>query len=165
MAPFDQVEAGFWDPDSTYGTQPALTPDLVADTERALGVTLPESLLRLMRIRNGGVVADAWDAFPLADGADHVSFGEVCGAAPADAPESITLGDTPYLIGAWGLPSSLVLRSGDGHTWVALDYRACGAAGEPSVVYVEADTDVDVQLAPDFRAFVEGLVPSESFAD
>ena len=80
-------------------------------------------------------------------------------------PESTTLSDTPYLIGEWGLPSSLVLLSGDGHFWVALDYRACGPAGEPSVVYVEADTDVDVQLATDFRAFVEGLVPSDSFAD
>ncbi|GIJ56535.1 SMI1/KNR4 family protein [Virgisporangium aurantiacum] len=150
----------FWDPERQHGSQPPLTPEVVADTERTLGVTLPESLLRLLRIRNGGVVADAWDAVPLDGGVDYVPFGEVCGAGPADVPDSITLSDTPYLIGEWGLPSPLVLLSGDGHTWVALDYRACGPAGEPSVVYVDADFEREVPLAPDFRAFVERLVPS-----
>ena len=163
MAPFEQVEAGFWDPELTHGAQPPLTPELVAATERALGLTLPEHLLRLLRVRNGGVVADAWDAFPLND--DYVVVDQIFGAGPPGAPATTTLSDTPYLVGEWGLPASLVLLCGDGHTWVALDHRACGPAGEPSVTWFDADTGAEVPLAPDFRTFVEGLRPSASFPD
>ncbi|MGY3215794.1 hypothetical protein ACVWWV_000296 [Bacillus sp. TE9122W] len=31
--------------------------------------------------------------------------------------------DSAYLIKEWELPEGLVLISGDGHTWVAMDYR------------------------------------------
>lgn len=161
MAPFDEVAATFWDPDDDEAAGPA-TADLVAATEKAVGVTLPETLVRLLRLRNGGVVFEAWDAFPTgAD--DHVLFDVLLGAGPPDVPDSATLGDTPYLVAEWGLPSPVLLLSGDGHTWVALDYRVCGPAGEPSVVWLDADRGSERALAPDFRTFVEGLRPSAEF--
>lgn len=62
MASFDQVEASFWHTEVTHGALSPLTDDIIAAAEHSLGVTLPADLLRLLRIQNGGVVADAWDA-------------------------------------------------------------------------------------------------------
>jgi hypothetical protein len=164
MAPFAEVEASFWDREGD--TPPPVTPGEVTDTERVLGVTLPESLLRLLRLQNGGVVAEAWDACPAPPNSwagDHVPFDHVAGAGPPGG--DITLSDTPYLVTEWGLPSPVVLLSGDGHYWIALDYRACGPAGEPPVVWLDVEAGQDLRIAPDFHTFVERLTAADTFPD
>ncbi|MET9675932.1 hypothetical protein ABZY68_22955 [Streptomyces sp. NPDC006482] len=75
----------------------------------------------------------------------------------------LSLLDTPYLVEEWGLPSPVVLLSGDGHYWVGLDYRAYGALREPSVTWFDTDSGAELPLAADFRAFVEGLQPLSRF--
>lgn len=154
MAPFPDVEKTFWDPEITRGSQPPLTPSLVADCEAVLGVALPPELLRLLVIRNGGVVSDRWDSFPIGPD-DHAPFGVVFGVGPPDRPGAITLSDTPYLIGEWDLPSSVVLISTFSYSWVALDYRS---GPSPSVVRLSDGSET--VLAPDFRGFVERLGPT-----
>ncbi|MEU8078771.1 SMI1/KNR4 family protein [Catellatospora citrea] len=130
MARFDVVKATFW-ADSARGVQPPLTDDMVADAERLLGVSLPGALLELLRVQNGGIVADAWDMFPTSAATSwsesHVPFDTLQGIGRAEG--TLSLLDTPYLVGEWGLPSPLVLLTGDGHCWVALDYRECGPDG------------------------------------
>lgn len=83
VARFDAVKATFWSTDNSYGVQPPLTEELVRDAERELDVQLPADLLDLLRIQNGGVVADEWNAFPTAEptswSADHVPFDELMG--------------------------------------------------------------------------------------
>ncbi|MEU4083966.1 hypothetical protein [Streptomyces aureus] len=74
----------------------------------------------------------------------------------------LSLLDTAYLVEEWGLPSPLVLLSGDGHSWIALDCRECGEHGEPSVTPFDADDGTELPLAADFQAFVEGLVAATS---
>ena len=64
----------------------------------------------------------------------------------------------------WGLPSGLVLLNGDGHRWIALDYRESGPNAPPTVVWVNVDRDEDIQLAENFAAFREQLKPTKSFA-
>jgi hypothetical protein len=71
----------------------------------------------------------------------------------------LSLLDTPYLVEEWGLPAPVVLLSGDGHSWIALDYRASGPQGEPSVTWLDADRGTELALAPDFRSFIEALTP------
>jgi hypothetical protein len=83
------------------------------------------------------------------------------GLGPVGA--DLTLLDTPYLVGEWDLPSPVVLLSGQGHYWIALDYRMCGPEGEPSVVWLDEDMAGELQLAPDFRRFVERLRSSGDF--
>jgi SMI1-KNR4 cell-wall len=60
-----------------------LTDELIREAERELDVQLPAELLDLLRIRNGGVVADAWNAFPTAEptswSPDHVPFDTLIG--------------------------------------------------------------------------------------
>lgn len=55
--------------------QPALTDRAIAEAQRLLDVTLPESLLDLLRHRNGGEVADEWSAFPVLD-AEGITFAD-----------------------------------------------------------------------------------------
>lgn len=163
MTGFDEVRATFWG-DGLYGAQPPLTDAAVEDAERLLGVRLPTALLEVLRVRNGGVVADAWNAFPT-DGPtswseDHVPFDEMMGIGREDG--QVSLLDSAYLIEEWGLPSPLVLLSGDGHCWVALDYRACGRRGEPSVTWFDVEDGTELPLAADFRTFAERLTASAS---
>ncbi|MFI6483319.1 hypothetical protein ACIBH1_35690 [Nonomuraea sp. NPDC050663] len=53
------------------------------------------------------------------------------------------------------MPSPSVLLAGDGHTWVALDYRE----GEPCVTWFDVELETELVLAPDFRTFLAGLSP------
>lgn len=151
----------FWT-NGTYGVQAPLTDDAVREAEELLGVRLPEPLLELLRVQNGGTVVDERSAFPTTErtswASDHVPFDSVMGIGTAEG--SLSLLDTPYLVEEWGLPSPVVLLTGDGHTWIALDYRA---GGEPSVVWLDADDESELALAPDLRTFLDGLVPAERF--
>ncbi|MFC9435316.1 SMI1/KNR4 family protein [Nocardia sp. NPDC057030] len=162
MATLDQVLASFWS-DSRYGVLDPLTADAVRAAENRLGVELPASLLRLLRVQNGGTVADQWNAFPFpapAPGIDsYAPFDVVMGVGPDG------LLDTPYLIQEWGLPSPIVLLAGDGHWWVGLDYRNRATHREPSVTFFDTDQETSVILAPDFETFLQGLVAADSFED
>ena len=155
VAPFDHVKESFWG-SGIYGLQPPLTDEMVRQAEGVLGVTLPSSLLDLLRVQNGGRVAPEWNAFPTtrapAWSADHVPFDTVLGIGSKDS-----LLDTPYLVEEWGLPSPIVLLAGDGHCWIGLDYRECGCDGEPSVTWFDTELETEVALAADFRSFVEDL--------
>ncbi|MFE7385875.1 SMI1/KNR4 family protein [Streptomyces zhihengii] len=44
--------------------QPALTVGAIVEAQRLLDVTLPSSLLDLLRHQNGGEIADDWNDFP-----------------------------------------------------------------------------------------------------
>ena len=158
MARFDEVKATFWG-EGRYGVQPPLTDVVVQDAERQLGVRLPASLLEILRVQNGGEVAELWNAFPTdvptSWSENHVPLDDMMGIGRHDGQQSLL--DSPYLVEEWGLPSPLVLLSGDGHCWIALDYRACGKHGEPSVTWFDMDDSTELPLAADFQAFVERL--------
>lgn len=163
MAGFDEIKATFWG-EGLYGVQPPLTVAVVEDAERQLGVRLPTSLLEILWVQNGGVVAAAWNTFPTdvptSWSENHVPLDEVMGIGRLDG--HLSLLDTAYLVEEWGLPSPLVLLSGDGHCWIALDYRACGKEGEPSVTWLNVDDSTELPLAADFQAFVERLTTAAS---
>ncbi|WP_051716458.1 SMI1/KNR4 family protein [Streptomyces sp. NRRL F-5727] len=163
MARFDEVKETFWG-EGRYGVQPALTDAAVRDAERRLGVRLPASLLELLRVQNGGQVAEAWNAFPTevptSWSVNHAPLDSVLGIGPSD--DWMSLLDTGCLVEEWGLPSPLVLLSGDGHYWIALDYRACGPSGDPSVTWFDVEDGLELPLAADFRTFVERLASAAS---
>ena len=137
--------------------QRPLTEEMVARAERTLGVKLPDAYITLLRIQNGGYTTDAFVAYPTSEptswAADHVPFDSMYGIGEND--EGIL--QTAYLLREWRMPEGLVLLTGDGHWWIALDYRHSGPAGPPSIVWYDNEVGEDIQLAPDFVTFVEGL--------
>lgn len=163
MPRFEDVAASFWNTAVSHLVLPPLTDDLVAKTQTQLNVRLPNELLVLLHIQNGGVVSDDWCAFPCPPNSyadDFVPFQFMVGIGPSDIPTGTsTLLDTPYLIREWDLPPSVVLLYGEGHYWVALDYRNSGSLGEPSVTWIDNEMGHELALAPNFRTFVEGLAP------
>ncbi|ALO12409.1 hypothetical protein AQF52_6819 [Streptomyces venezuelae] len=158
------VKATFWG-EGVYGVQPPLTDAVVQDAENRLGVRLPASLLEILRVQNGGLVAELSNAFPTdvptSWSENHVPLDDMMGIGRRN--DRLSLLDSPYLVEEWGLPSPVVLLSGDGHCWIALDYRACGESGEPSVTWFDLDTDTELPLATDFQTFVERLTAAASF--
>ncbi|MEQ0564546.1 SMI1/KNR4 family protein [Amycolatopsis sp. NEAU-NG30] len=152
MTRFDRLKPTFWED----GPGEAATDDTLAAAERELGVRLPAELAELLRLRDGGTVAAHCDAFPTREPTSwsetHVPFELLNGIA--------SLLDSAYLIGEWDLPERLVLLSGDGPTWIGLDYRRSPV---PAVTWFDADFGTELALAPTFREFAEGLVPSASF--
>ncbi|MGO4613891.1 SMI1/KNR4 family protein [Nocardia sp. 2YAB30] len=171
MAAFEEVMASFWDYTFDTGVQEPLTDEAVREAEELLGVTLPESLLRLLRVRNGGSVGDRWNAVPLDcpdgdgewsdPGEKYEQFDMLRGIGHRDEDDSILL--TPYLVREWELPSPIVLLDGDGHYWIALDYRNSGPHGEPSVALFDSEDGASRLLAVDFESFVEKLTAAEDF--
>ncbi|MFD7379878.1 SMI1/KNR4 family protein [Streptomyces mirabilis] len=163
MARFDEVKATFWGK-GLYGVQSPLTDAAVQEAEAQLGIRLPSALLEILRIQNGGQVASQWNAFPTkvptSWSKDHVPLEEMMGIGRRE--NQLSLLDTPYLIEEWELPSPLALLSGDGHCWIALDYRSCGRQGEPSVTWFDTDENTELTLAADFKAFVEQLNRAEN---
>ncbi len=143
--PFDEAER-----------QP-VTDEMVQDAERRLGVKLPASYIEILKAQNGGYLR--YDSYPTTVGTswadDHVGVDRIMGIGPGQAGDML---DSPDLIQEWGMPQGIVLLSGDGHTWVALDYRACGPTGEPSVTWFDNELEEEVPLAPDLQTFLDGLV-------
>jgi SMI1-KNR4 cell-wall len=148
---------------------PVLTTELVRNAEAILGVRLPASYLALMHLCNGGYLhADLGcpTATPNSSAADHVTIDAIDGICPAldcspneSGRSGLGVLATAYLVHEWGLPSGVVLLDGDGPTWIAHDYRSCGPAGEPSVVWLDVDGGEHLELAPNFAAFWDGLRP------
>ena len=165
--PLFDLQPVFWSTDSGVGVQPDLTDQTILEAERLLNVTLPASLLDLLRRQNGGLVVSSRDAFPTSRptswASDHVPFDFVMGIGRRE--QTLSLLDSPYLVEEWGLPTDVVLLSGGGHYWIGLDYRTCGRHGEPSVVWFDADDNSELPLAPDFRSFIEGLTSAPGFDD
>ena len=161
MVVFDELKATFWKAGASEAH--ALTDDKLDQAERILRVKLPEVLVDLLRIRDGGTVAANWNAFPTSQPTSwsdtHVPFDELMGIREA---ASGSLLDTPYLTDEWSLPTPIVLLSGDGHTWIALDYRKGTGSMEPSVTWFDTDSDTELHLASTFRSFVEHLVSASS---
>jgi hypothetical protein len=173
---FEEIKGVFWSKGPSFEVQPPLADEVVAHAESVLGVRLPHALIELLRLQNGGSVSEDFDAFPTSEPTtwadDHVPFDHMLGIGDRENIPSLL--DAPYLVEEWGLPSLVVPLSGDGHYWVALDYRKCGPAGEPSVAWFDegepsapwvATGVPELQLARDFRSFVEGLLPMDSFDD
>ncbi len=140
--------------------QHALSDEMVRDAEQRLGVKLPAAYIDILKVQNGGYLR--YDTYPspvpTSWSRDHIGVDHIMGIGPGEAGDILA---TPYLVEEWEMPKGIVLLSGDGHTWVALDYRTCGPTGEPSVTWFDNEMEEEVALAPNFQTFVDGLVDGD----
>jgi hypothetical protein len=145
----------FWLPPSKDFTLEPLTPEKVSQAEDLLGVKLPKSLIDILMIQNGGYLRYDTHPSPVPTlwSEDHVMVDHIMGIGYEGG-----ILESPELIVKLRMPESLILLNNHGHYWVCLDYRECGPEGEPSVVWIDNGSKQEVQLAPDFNTFLEGLV-------
>jgi hypothetical protein len=153
--------ADFWDnssPDWHEYIGPELTDELVLAAEQAVGYLLPASYRELLRVQNGGLPKRR--CFPV--GRRFVEITGLYGVGGWYGIDSPDRG-SQYMIKEWEYPAVGIVIAptpSAGHDTIMLDYSECGPTGEPRVIHVEtecAPTRVRV-LAPDFAAFVAGLV-------
>ncbi|MBZ9519415.1 SMI1/KNR4 family protein [Bacillus safensis] len=151
----------FWEIDEEgYYTLKKITAEEVAKAEKKLGVTLPDTYKKLILEQNGGYTVH--NAFPTTHSnswaEDHIQFNHLLGIA-----EDEGIMDSGYLIKEWELPEGLVLINGDGHTWVAMDYRKTNE--NPAIHYFDVEMEEDFKLADSFDEFIQGLYTAEYTVD
>ena len=151
----------FWEIDEEgYYTLKKINAEEVAKAEKKLGVTLPDTYKKLILEQNGGYTVH--NAFPTTHSnswaEDHIQFNHLLGIA-----EDEGIMDSAYLIKEWELPEGLVLINGDGHTWVAMDYRK--TKENPAIHYFDVEMEEDFKLADSFDEFIEGLYTVEYTID
>ncbi|GLJ04032.1 SMI1/KNR4 family protein [Bacillus sp. YKCMOAS1] len=151
----------FWEIDEEgYYTLKKISKAEISKAEKKLGVTLPDTYKKLIFEQNGGYTVH--NAFPTTHSnswaEDHIQFNHLLGIA-----EDEGIMDSAYLIKEWELPEGLVLINGDGHTWVAMDYRK--TKENPAIHYFDVEMEEDFKLADSFDEFIEGLYTAEYTVD
>lgn len=153
---------------SEYYTGPPLTEAMVADVERSFGYVLPESYLRLLRVKNGG--APKRQCHPTGGthwSDNHVRVMSVVGIGGRWGIDSQEFG-TRRMIQQAGFPEIGIMVGWTptaGHDAVMLDYSECGPRGEPRVILIDAESGESEVLAPTFEAFLLGLVDCRPYEE
>jgi hypothetical protein len=150
----------FWG--NNYYGHPALTNEMINEAEKSLKVKLPSLLIELLQIQNGGYTKGfvfrikqktSWSD-------DHVPLDSLSGIIHDPSYRTQNIMDTEYMTTEWDLPEKQVLLEGDGHWWITLDYRE---SDEPTIHWIDVDSDEDIEIAASFADFINGLVPTSVF--
>lgn len=156
-----------WDIEEPASNEP-LTDDVIANAERQLGVRLPKSYLDALRIKNGGSTIGNSIKLPVQYVPDHlrhyidhgyISVRDINGIGSGDD----TILETDYFVGEWGLPSPIVILSGEGHWWIAFDYRV--VQENPPIVFLDSDSGDTLHVSDDFASFLASIVSDEQVFD
>lgn len=127
------------------------------------GLTLPAEYARFAGTRPRSVVMIPDSAAePLRDYFGD-GFYAIGGFAGLDPHESGSVFESERWVAEWGLPKNLVLIEGDGHHWLALDYRQ--SVRNPKVTLIESDEGNSVMIAETFADFVGMLIPNDRVYD
>ncbi|HCF51712.1 MAG TPA: SMI1/KNR4 family protein [Bacillus sp. (in: Bacteria)] len=145
--------------DDDYLKLAPINDELIKKAEEVLNVKLPESYINLLKEQNGGTLR--LDVHPTSKpnswADNHVNVSGLYGIS-FDENESSIL-ESRYLIREWEMPENIILLSGDGHTWIALDYR--NVAENPPVIFIDNEFEEIIELAPNFERFLQNLTTYE----
>lgn len=134
-----------------YMLQP-LTDEIIKKAEELFNVTLPNSYIAILKQQNGGQpICNAHPSpVPTVWGETFVIVEHIKGIGAGNG-----ILENDYYIKEWELPEGLILFNGDGHTWLAFDYR--DATSAPPIVYVDVDLEQTIQIADSFEEFLTNL--------
>ena len=129
-----------------------LTDSIVQEVEKQLNVRFPKEYLQLLKVQNGGYLH--FDKFPFAYESEDESLTiEHLFGLSVDQEEGVL--QSSYLINEWELPKKIVLLSGNGSVWIALDYRQNKL--DPGVVLIDVDLEFEATIAESFEEFLAKL--------
>lgn len=129
---------------------------ILRSVEKKIQLKLPQDYVDLMKTRNGGSLARTTFKVNKLE----ISVEYLLGIGKSENEDVLT---TLYMSVEWDLPKNIVLLSGDGHSWVFLDYRV--DKDNPAVSYIDTETDIDVVIASDFTDFINRLSIDSSIDD
>jgi hypothetical protein len=169
----DEVLRDFWKQseyaDAEY-LEPPPTAEVVKSIEAELGYRLPAAYVALARQRNGGMLLrrNHRTSEPTSWARDHVAVKGIFAIGRDKRRSLCGPQGSRFWMKEWGYPDIGVYFAdcpSGAHTMLCLDYRQCGADGEPAVVHVDQQSKYKVTIvAPSFEAFVQGLEGDEAFA-
>lgn len=153
---------------SDYYSGPPLTDLLVQQAEAKLGYKLPDSYVNLLRKTNGGIPRRR--CFPKAgtsNADNHIRIQVICGIGGLWGIDSDQFGSA-HAIEQAGFPDVGIFIAwtvNAGHDGVMLDYRECDSHGEPRILFVDPEEESNPTqiIAPNFEAFINGLVDCKPF--
>jgi hypothetical protein len=153
---------------SDYYTGPPLTAAMVAAVEQTLGYTLPESYLRLLRVKNGGSPRHQCHSTAGTSWSDnHVRVISIFGIGGRWGIDSEEFGSRRMMQQA-GFPEIGVIIGWTptaGHDAIMLDYSESGPRGVPRVILIDAESGESEILATTFEEFLRGLVDCRPFEE
>jgi hypothetical protein len=144
----------------------------ISEVEKKLGVKLPSAYIALMKSWNGGYLPNEHQVligekipeklnYYLGEG--FWGLGTLSGIS-TDLNNSDGIIYTSNTAHEWGIPEKVIAFDGDGHTWLAFDYRD-EALNEPKIIFIESDDLNYFTLANNFSDFLEKLIPSDQVYD
>ncbi|KQU27074.1 hypothetical protein ASG65_00415 [Bacillus sp. Leaf13] len=140
----------------TYRLQD-VTEDMILNAEKYFEVKLPGNYIALLKEQNGGTLK--FNEYPIVGSSSQgnkLIIDHIMGIGANDE-EGIL--QTTYYLAEWDLPKGLILLCGDGHSWVALDYR--NTKSDPPVIFIDTETDELINLANNFAGFLENFTEHE----
>lgn len=145
-----------WQDDSDeYKLKKLKKSDIIA-AEKLFGVKLPEEYINILKQQNGGEII--YDAFPTSFPTSWDDTSGYIDHILGIGEEGIL--ETPYYIKEWEMPNNIILFSGDGHAWLAFDYR--NTTENPAVIYIDNDSNQVLKVANSFKEFLDSLYIDES---
>ena len=145
--------------DDIYKLNP-LNDAIVQEAEDLLNVKLPDAYIDILRKQNGGYIK--FNAHPCppnnAIDGNYINIDYIMGIGKTNG-----ILDSPDLIQEWELPKDIVLLSGDGHSWIAFDYRY--KKKNPPLLWVDVESTVLVEIAGSFNHFLNQLYTEDAGFD
>ena len=141
---------------------PPVTDEMITYAEQYFQVKLPESYIKLLRISNGGILKLPYLDIRGIEGPikeeEFIYFDRLLGIVPPELKQTLSetnILDTHYLKEEWGMQQeNIILIGGDGHYWVALDYRL---SEEPRITYIDTENASEYLLFNHFDELIEHL--------
>ncbi|MEZ6046704.1 MAG: SMI1/KNR4 family protein [Planctomycetaceae bacterium] len=136
--------------------------------EREMGLKLPQAYIDLLKKQNGGTLrlSSVYAEEKLKGGKISRFVVDVYNLPGIKPDSSSSLPELIEMQEGWDMPKGLLPLSGDGHTWICLDYRKCGPQGEPTVVYVDnEDNDFISGEDPATTDYTDVCLVGKNFED
>lgn len=149
-----------WKEDESSYTLSRLTNEDINLAEKHFNVKLPKAYINLLKQKNGGELH--YNALPISldrwENDNHIIIDHLLGIK-----ENNGIMETDYYVKEWEIKRrNIILLSGDGHEWLALDYDK---TEEPKVIFIQTDNERIIEIYSSFDKMLENLYLHEEIEE
>lgn len=149
-----------WKEDESSYTLSRLTNEDINLAEKHFNVKLPKAYINLLKQKNGGELR--YNALPISldrwENDNHIIIEHLLGIKENDG-----IMETDYYVKEWEIKRrNIILLSGDGHEWLALDYDKTEV---PKVIFIQTDNERIIELYSSFDEMLENLYLHEEIEE